>query len=127
MPTVILIVENHDAVRESLREWLKAVFPQCSIIEAANGEEAVALVQANPPCLVIMDVGLPGMNGIEATRCIKALAPTAQVVILTIHDDQAYRTDAQAAGASAYVPKTRMQTKLLPTVMALLPEPDDLR
>jgi len=127
MPTVILIVEDHDAVRRSLRGWLEAVFPRCSVIEAVDGEQAVALAQASPPRLVLMDIGLPGMNGIEATRRIKTVVPTAQVVILTIHEDQAYRADGVAAGASAYVPKTRVQTTLLPTLMALLPEPDDSR
>ncbi len=127
MSAPILIVEDHDAVRGSLRAWLEALFPQCCVIEAASGEEAVALAQINPPCIVVMDIGLPGMSGIEATRRIKAVVPAAQVVILTIHEDQAYRIDAAAAGASAYVPKTRMQTKLLPTMMSLLPEPDDSR
>jgi DNA-binding NarL/FixJ family response regulator len=60
------------------------------------------------------------MNGIEATRRIKAAAPTAQVVMLTIHEDEAYRADAAAAGASAYVPKRLMQTELLPALEALL-------
>jgi DNA-binding NarL/FixJ family response regulator len=123
MPTTILIVEDHDAVRGSLREWLETVFPQCHILEAASGEEAVVMAQANTPRLVVMDIGLPQMSGIEATRRIKVQVPSAQVVMLTIHEDDAYRTDAQAAGASAFVPKRRMQTKLIPTLTALLPDP----
>jgi DNA-binding NarL/FixJ family response regulator len=120
VPATILIVEDHDAVRRSLRDWLEAVFPQYGFIEAASGEEAVAIAQAKSPQAVIMDIALPRMNGIEATRRIKATVPTAQVVILTIHEDNAYRADAAAAGASAYVPKRVMQTKLLPTLSALL-------
>jgi DNA-binding NarL/FixJ family response regulator len=120
VPATILIVEDHDAVRRSLRDWLEAVFPQYGFIEAASGEEAVAIAQAKSPQAVIMDIALPRMNGIEATRRIKATVPTAQVVILTIHEDKAYRADAAAAGASAYVPKRVMQTKLLPTLAALL-------
>jgi two-component system invasion response regulator UvrY len=123
MPTTILIVEDHDAVRGSLREWLETMFPQCHVVEAASGEEALILAQANMPQLVIMDIGLPQMSGIEATRRIKVQVPGAQVVMLTIHEDDAYRTDAEAAGASAFVPKRRMQTKLIPTLMALLPDP----
>jgi two-component system invasion response regulator UvrY len=120
MSTPIMIVEDHDAVRGSLRDWLEAMFPQCRIIEAATGEEAVALAKASAPHLVVMDIGLPQMNGIEAARRIKAIVPTAQVVILTIHEDKAYRVDARAAGASAYVPKSKMQTELLPILVALL-------
>jgi DNA-binding NarL/FixJ family response regulator len=124
MPTTILIVENHDAVRVSLREWLEAAIPQCRVIEAASGEEAVALAQANLPRLVVMDIGLPQMNGIEATRLIKATVPAVQVVILTIYENKAYCADAMAAGASAYVPKRNMQREFLPTLTELLSTPD---
>jgi DNA-binding NarL/FixJ family response regulator len=127
MPTTILIVEDHDAVRGSLREWLETIFPQCRVIEAASGEEAVALAQANFPSLVVMDIGLPQMNGIEATRRIKVSVPSAQIVILTTHEDDLHRADAKVAGASAFVPKRRVQTKLIPTLVALLPGPDGSR
>jgi DNA-binding NarL/FixJ family response regulator len=120
MSETILIVEDHDAVRVSLRDWLRAVFPRCHVLEAATGEEAVAAIDRQHPPLVVMDIGLPGMNGIETTRRIKAAAPEAQIVILTIHDGEAYRADATAAGASAFVPKSRMQTELVPALMALL-------
>ena len=116
----ILIVEDHDAVRRALRTWLMNAFPRQRVLVAASGEEALALAQAECPYLIIMDVRLPGMNGFEATRQIKAAAPTVQVVILTIHEGEPYRTAAAAAGAAAYVPKRAMQTDLLPTVNALL-------
>jgi len=125
MPTTILIVEDHDAVRRSLREWLEVVFPQHRFVEAASGEEAVALAQATLPRLVVMDIGLPQMNGVEATRRIKAKVPAARVVMLTIYESEAYRADAIAAGASAYVPKRKLQTELLPTLAALLSTQDE--
>lgn len=62
------------------------------------------------------------MSGIEATRRIKATLPLAQVVIMTIHNDRAYRPDAAVAGASAFVPKSAMYTKLIPTLATLLSE-----
>jgi len=120
MAATILIVEDHDAVRRSLRDWLQVEFPQCRVIEAASGEEAIALTRVESPRLVVMDISLPGMSGIEATRRIKATLPSAQVVMLTIHEDDAHRADATTAGASAYVPKRVMQTQLMPTLAALL-------
>jgi DNA-binding NarL/FixJ family response regulator len=125
MPATILIVEDHDAVRRALRDWLEVEFPQCRVIEAASGEEAVALVQIESPRLVVMDITLPGMSGIEATRQIKAILPSAQIVMLTIHEDDTHRADATAAGASAYVSKRAMQTELLPTLAALLANDHD--
>ncbi len=116
----ILIVEDHNGVRHSLREWLELSFPNYQLLEAASGEEAVTVAQATCPRLVIMDIGLPGINGIEATLGIKAALPDTQVVMLTIYDDEAHRADAVAAGASAYVRKRKVQTELLPVVSRLL-------
>jgi DNA-binding NarL/FixJ family response regulator len=122
MSQPILIVEDHQGVRQSLREWLELSFPRCQLLEAASGEEAVAMVQTMSPSLVIMDIGLPGMTGIEAAQEIKAAAPATRVVMLTIYDDAAHRTDAIAAGVSAYVPKRKVQTELLPVLTRLLAE-----
>jgi DNA-binding NarL/FixJ family response regulator len=120
MPATILVVEDHDDVRRALRDWLEAEFLQCCVIEAASGEEAIALTGIESPTLVIMDIRLPGMSGIEATRQIKATLPSVQIVMLTIHTGDIYRADAKAAGASAYVTKQRMHSDLVPTLAALL-------
>jgi DNA-binding NarL/FixJ family response regulator len=122
---MILIVEDHDAVRRALRDWLEVEFPQYRVIEVASGEEAIALTRSESPRLVVMDITLPGMSGIEATRQIKAILPSAHVVMLTIHDDDTHRAYAAAAGASAYVPKRTMQTELIPTLAALLANAQD--
>jgi DNA-binding NarL/FixJ family response regulator len=120
MSTTILIVEDHDDVRRAMRDWLEVVFPQCRVIEAASGEEAIVMARIESPRLVIMEIRLPGMNGIETTRHIKAALPCVQIVMLTIHTSDIYRADARAAGASAYVTKQRMHSELVPTVTALL-------
>ena len=120
MKPTILIVEDHDAVRTSLRDWLLATFPECRFLETTSGEEAVDLVRIQRPDLVLMDIGLPQMSGIEATRRIKAMTPDVQVVMLTIHEASIYRTDAAAAGASAYILKRKMYTELIPVVTNLL-------
>ena len=125
MTATILIVEDHEAVRRSLRDWLQVEFPQCRLIEAASGEEAIALIRVESPRLAVMDISLPGMSGIEATRRIKAASPSTQIVMLTIHEGATYRADATTAGASAYVPKRVMQTELIPTLAALLKNGQD--
>lgn len=129
MPDTILVVEDHDAVRRSLRDWLEVAFPLCRVLEASSGEEALVLIRDDPPHLVVMDITLPGINGIEATRQIKAILPSAQVVMLTIHESDAYRADAMEAGASGYVPKPMASTDLVPTLTALFAGPgrSDLR
>jgi DNA-binding NarL/FixJ family response regulator len=118
----ILIVEDHRGVRQSLREWLELSFPQHQLLEAESGEEAITVAQTMSPCLVIMDIGLPGMSGIEAAKSIKAAVPATRVVMLTMFDDKAHRADAAAAGVSAYVPKRKVQTELLPVLTRLLAE-----
>jgi DNA-binding NarL/FixJ family response regulator len=127
MPTTILVVDDHDAVRTALRQWLEVVFPQSRVVEACNGEQAIALAATCSLQLVVMDIGLPCMSGIEATRRIKAAAPGAPIVILSMHEDQAYRADAMDAGVSAYVPKRKMRTELLPTLVELLANEDQGR
>jgi two-component system, NarL family, invasion response regulator UvrY len=116
----ILIVEDHQTVRQSLREWLKLSLPQYQLLEAATGEEALTMAQSACPCLVIMDIGLPGISGIEATAAIKKSLPLTQVVMLTIYDDDDYRDHAAAAGASAYVAKRKVKTELLPAIRRVL-------
>ncbi len=97
----ILIVEDHEVLRQSLREWLELSFPHYQLLEASSGEEAVTMAKTMNPRLIIMDIGLPGMSGIAAAQDIKAALPDTQVVMLTIYDDEAHRADAAAAGASA--------------------------
>jgi DNA-binding NarL/FixJ family response regulator len=120
MPSTILIVEDHAAVRSGLRSWLEAEFPQCRVMEVSTGEEAIALTQTESPQLVIMDIRLQGINGLEATRRIKASSPSVHIVMLTLCDGDVYRAEANAAGASAYVPKHAATTQLIPTLAPLL-------
>ncbi len=120
MGATILIVEDHNDVRTAMQDWLQVEFPRCRVIGAACGEEAIALARSELPSLIVMDIRLPGMSGIEATRRIKAALPFAQIVMLTIHTDDIYRADARAAGASAYVTKQRMRGELVSTLARLL-------
>jgi len=121
MSETILIVEDHVAVRKSLRNWLESEFPHILVKEAGSGEEAVSIAKIFLPDIIIMDIGLPHMNGIEAARRIKSFCVDSRVVMLTIHEDEVHRKDAEAAGADAYVPKRMLQTELLPVLEILFP------
>lgn len=120
MPPTILIVEDHAPLRATLCDWLAAMFDPCTIAATGDGLEAVELARTHRPHLVLMDLDLPRLNGLEATRRIKAAVPDTQVVMLTIYEDQAHRADAAAAGASAYVPKRTLNSDLVPVVSMLL-------
>ena len=119
MKATILIVEDHENVRFLLHDFLKGAFPGCRFLEAKNGEEAVTLATLHSPDIVLMDIGLPKMNGIEATRCIKDALPRTHVIIVTNHEAIEYKKEAAIAGASAYVLKNRMYTELVPVLMEL--------
>lgn len=121
MPATILIVDDHNLMRQCLRVWLEGQFPGCQVMEATNGEEAITLARLSSPQVVVMDVDLPGMSGIQATAHIKAMVPATPVVILSFHDDTVHRAHATTAGANAYVVKGRISSELQPTLAALLP------
>jgi DNA-binding NarL/FixJ family response regulator len=120
MPHTILIVEDNDLVRESLQVWLLIAFPFCKFEQARSGEEAVAFQLTRPADLILMDLGLPRMNGIEATRLIKTSTPQTRVVMLSMQEDSRYVADAVEAGVFAYVSKHKMHDDLVPILTNLL-------
>lgn len=120
MTDSILIVEDHEKVRRALRKLLEVRFSQYHVIEAGTGEEALQQTLTNAPQLILMDITLPGMSGIEATRRIRALGSSPAIVMFTIHEDDIYRQEAEEAGAVAYVTKQALQSELLPQLATLL-------
>ena len=116
----ILIVEDHDKLREALAEWLKSFFSDCSFLVAESGEKAIELAEAHHPAIVIMDIQLPGINGIETIRRIKKISPQTQALILSVMNVSAYKEEAMAAGACAYVNKQHMHAELIPALTKLL-------
>jgi CheY-like chemotaxis protein len=117
----ILVVEDHDELRSSLVDWMKGILVDFSFLAARSGEEAVQIVSQQRRDIVIMDIQLPEMNGIEAVRRIKKINPQTQTVILSIYNDHAYREEAMKAGACAYINKHNMHLELIPVLIRLLP------
>jgi DNA-binding NarL/FixJ family response regulator len=101
----VLIVDDLPMVRQGLRMQLLLEPDIEEIGEAASGEEALALVQQLQPDVVLMDVKMPGMDGLTATRVVLAITPLSAVVILSLYDDAHLKAEAQAAGAAAFVGK----------------------
>lgn len=120
MPASILIVEDHELVRRALRKLLEVRFSEYPVVETGSGEEVLALSLTEPPRLVIMDISLPGISGIETTRKLRASFPATPVLIFTVHEDSIYRKEAEAAGACAYVPKHAFQNDLVPQLTSIL-------
>lgn len=119
MRPLILVVESSQALRQALRPWLAALFPQCRVILARTGTGGIRAARAHDPFIVVIDVRLPHMNGIEAARRIKAHAPGANVVMFTHCDADPYRAAAIRAGACGYVLK-QMAGKELPRLLERL-------
>lgn len=116
---VILVDDNPDFVR-TVADFL-AQDPAIEIIGlATSGEAALDLTAAHRPDLVVMDLAMPGMGGLEATRRLKAECPAPRVVVLSLHDDEAYRLRARQAGADGFVAKSELGTELLALIHRLL-------
>ncbi|HEX3073864.1 MAG TPA: response regulator transcription factor [Ignavibacteriales bacterium] len=101
----ILIADDHAILRDGLKMALKTDPAMEVIGEAENGEIAVMLEQELRPDIIVMDVDMPKMNGIEAVRAIKKSNPGAKVLMLTMHDKESYIVDSISAGAAGYIYK----------------------
>jgi two-component system nitrate/nitrite response regulator NarL len=106
MPDIrVLVVDDHAILRDGIRSLLERQEGISVTGEASNGAEALEKISADPPDIVLMDIAMPVMNGIEATQRIKELYPQIKVLILTQHDDREYIQPLLQAGASGYVLK----------------------
>ena len=114
----ILLVDDHTMVREGIRLCLEAMGDMEVVGEAADGRQAVARALELRPDVVLMDVSMPGLSGIEATLEIKRARPEIQVVGLSMYDDEEYVTRLLRAGAAGYVLKRSAATELGAAVRA---------
>ncbi|MBN2385838.1 MAG: response regulator transcription factor [Anaerolineales bacterium] len=114
----LLLVDDHQVVRSGLRMLLASESDVEITCEAGTAREAIAAVENCRPDVVLMDIGLPDMSGIAATRAIKSAHPEVAVVALTIHEDEEYFFKMLEAGAGGYVPKRAAPEELLTAIRA---------
>lgn len=118
MTTRILLVDDHAVVRSGLRMLLENEHDVEIVGEAENAAEALNAAILLKPNVILMDIGLPDMSGIEATREIKKKVSDVAIVALTIHEDEEYFFKMLEAGASGYVPKRAAPDELLTAIRA---------
>jgi len=112
----ILLVEDHVVVRESIRQFLEREEKLEVVGEAGDGEEAVQMASQLKPDVIIMDISMPKLNGIEATKRIKALQPSAAILILTAYDYEQYIFPLLEAGAAGYLLKDVSSRELISAI-----------
>jgi DNA-binding NarL/FixJ family response regulator len=112
----LMLVDDHDIIRAGLRTFLETQQGIQVVAEARDGVEAVELALLAQPDVALMDIGLPRMDGIEATRRLRELLPGCQVLALTVHDDQQSLLEMVAAGASGYLTKQTPTAELVTAI-----------
>ena len=116
MPIRVLLADDYPEFIEAAIRFL-SVDPDIEMIgRAHSGEDALEQAISLQPDLVLLDLAMPALNGLEATRCIKAFVGAPQVIVLTLYDNPEYRTAAAAAGADGFIAKSELTTQLLPLI-----------
>ena len=118
-PITLLLVDDHEVVRTGLKTFLESKGRFRVVAEAASGMEAIQRTLATNPAIVLMDISMPGMDGLEATRQLRKMCPASQVLALTVHDDKHYFMEMLAAGASGYLTKQAAADELVAALDAI--------
>ena len=117
--TRIAIVDDHELFREGLKRIFDLEDEFIVVAEGRTGREAIRIAGEMKPEILILDINMPDMNGIEATKQLSVLSPETRVLILSIHDDESYITHALEAGASGFLLKEVASTELISAVRSV--------
>ncbi len=112
----LMLVDDHEVIRVGLKTFLQTQADFDVVAEAGNGEEAVNRAMEYHPDVILMDISMPGVDGLEATRRLGALCPECFVLALTVHDDKQYLMQMLAAGASGYITKQAAAEELVEAI-----------
>jgi len=119
MPTRIVLADDHALVRQGIKSLLENQGMQV-VAEASDGQEAVRQAQAHNPDLVVMDIGMPTLNGMDAARELGRCCPKIRPILLTQHDEDQYVSEALDAGVKGYVLKSQVASDLLLAIQQVL-------
>jgi DNA-binding NarL/FixJ family response regulator len=113
----VLIADDDPGFRRLVKRVLEEEKAEARVIaEAGDGEEAIRLARALRPDVVLMDIAMPRLGGLEAVRRTKADLPETKIIVVTIHGEEAYRKAAEDSGADAFVLKKTLSTELVPAI-----------
>ena len=115
----IMLVDDHEVVRTGVKTFLDTQAGLRVVAEASSGEEALGRIAQARPDIVVMDIYMPGMDGLEATRRLTAQFPECRVLALTVHEDKQYLFEMMAAGASGYLTKHSAADELVAAIRAV--------
>jgi len=115
----IMLVDDHDVVRTGLKTFIQTQEGLDVVAEANSGESALQVLSETTPDLVVMDITMPEMDGLEATRRMKALYPQCKILALTVHEDKQYFFEMLAAGADGYITKQVAAEELVEAIRAV--------
>ena len=116
----LLIVDGEVTMCARLRAYLEVILPRARVLEAWSGARALELCARERPELVLVDVGLPDINGLELTARLRALSPAPAVIVISYDDGEEYAARARAAGAHSFLVKNRLVTELAPAIARAL-------
>jgi DNA-binding NarL/FixJ family response regulator len=120
MSSRILVVDDHDVVRQGVRLILRSRPEWTVAAEASNGFEAIEQIKSLTPDITILDISMPGKDGLEVLRELRDLGITTKILILTMHDSVELMTRIKISGASGYVIKTNASRDLIPAIEQIL-------
>jgi DNA-binding NarL/FixJ family response regulator len=118
-PIKVFLVDDHAVVRSGLRALLESKDNIEVVGEAANGEKALELIPGLSPHIVLLDISMPGLNGIEVAKRLKTALPNVRLIALSMHEDLEYVQGFLEVGGSGYVPKSSLETQLLDAIYAV--------
>jgi DNA-binding NarL/FixJ family response regulator len=115
----LLLADDHALVRGGMRALVAGIPEVTEVMEAGDGHEALAVVASHHPDVVLMDIGMPRMNGLDATSLILSISPKTRVIIVSMHQEEDYVWNALRAGASGYLAKTAVVEELQQALHAI--------
>ena len=118
--TSVLIVDDHPSLRLILKQQVSQILGVSQIIEAGNGQEALQAVRDSEPGLVILDIDLPKINGLDAIPRIKLIKPDIRILVISAQDPRVFAPRVKAAGAQGYISKVQEMSEILRAIEAVL-------